>query len=161
MTRRNHILMIHRRSIGTPIGDRFGFPRERVRRRVHGRHSFSRMMVFMTAGDEVAADGQEIAVYAGGQDLASWHPPAAVPAGRRHGAEGVCVSGGEVVLVSPDGQGCSFPAGQPEAEESLEETLLREVREEACATVTQARLELASHPFAPIVRRALREAAQL
>jgi ADP-ribose pyrophosphatase YjhB (NUDIX family) len=170
------------------------------------------MMVYMTAGGEVAADGKEIAVHAGGQDLlVSWHPPAAVPAGRRHGAEGVCVSGGGVVLVSRDGQGWSFPAGRPEAEESWAETLRREVREEACATVVQARLlgfsrgvciagrenglvlvrsiwradvelgpwdpyfeirhrrlvapadlaaelTLASHPFAPIVRRTLQEA---
>jgi len=115
------------------------------------------------------------------------------------------------VLVSPDGQGWSFPAGRPEAEESWAETLRREVREEACATVVQARLlgfsrgvciagpekglvlvrsiwradvelepwdpqfeirqrrlvppadlavelALASHPFAPILRRALQEA---
>ena len=170
------------------------------------------MMVYMTAGGEVAADGKEIAVHVGGQDLlVSWHPPVAVPAGRRHGAEGVCVSGGGVVLVSPDGQGWSFPAGRPEAEESWAETLRREVREEACATVVQARLlgfsrgvciagpekglvlvrsiwradvelgpwdpyfeirhrrlvapadlaaelTLASHPFAPIVRRTLQEA---
>ena len=99
------------------------------------------MMVRMTAGDDVAADRQECEVHAGGQDLlVSWHPPDAAPAGTRHGAEGVCVSGGEVVLVSPDGRGWSFPAGRPEAEESWEEPLLREVREEACATVIQARL---------------------
>ena len=50
------------------------------------------------------------------------------------------MSGGGVVLVSPDGQVWSLPAGRPEAEESWAETLRREVREEACATVVQARL---------------------
>ncbi len=99
------------------------------------------MMVRMTVASEVAADGQEVEVHVGGQDLmVSWHPPAAAPAGTRHGAEGICVSSGGVVLVSPDGQGWSFPAGRPEAEESWEEMLRREVREEACATVIQARL---------------------
>lgn len=74
-------------------------------------------MVLMTVASEVADDGQEIEVHVGGQDLmVSWHPPAAAPAG------------------------WSFPAGRPEAEESWEETLRREVREAGCATVIQARL---------------------
>jgi 8-oxo-dGTP pyrophosphatase MutT (NUDIX family) len=104
-----------------------------------------------------------------------------------------------------------LPAGRPEGEETWEQTLRREVREEACATVVRARLlgfargeyvagrqagtvlvrsiwradvtldpwvprheipfrkvvaaaeieralGIARHPFAPIVRRALREA---
>ncbi|MPZ95394.1 MAG: NUDIX domain-containing protein [Propionibacteriales bacterium] len=161
----------------------------------------------------VAGDGQEYAVHSGGQDLlVSWHPPAAAPDGRRHGAEGVCVDGaGQVVLVSPDGVGWTFPAGRPEDAETWEETLRREVREEACATIVRARLlgfsrgaciagpeqgpgpgaldlagrgracrvgpqfemshrrvvaptdlsevlALGTHPFAPIVRRTLREA---
>src|SRR5262245_38409554 len=76
-----------------------------------------------------------------GQDwLVSWHPPADVPDGLRHGAAGVCVAGDQLVLISPDGDQWGFPAGRPEGEETFEETLRREVWEEACARVTAARL---------------------
>lgn len=169
-------------------------------------------MVAMTCGGDVAADGLEIAVHVGGQDLlVSWHPPGAVPPGTMHGAEAVCVSGEEVVLVSTDGESWSLPGGRPEVDETWGETLRREVLEEACATVVHARLlgfsrgvciagpesglelvrsiwradvelgpweprfemhhrrlvtpedlaedlALTRHPFAPFVRRALREA---
>ena len=64
------------------------------------------------------------------------------PDGTPHGAEGgVCVtSGGDVVLISPDGTIWDLPAGRPEPGESWEQTLHREMDEEACAMVVAARL---------------------
>ncbi|MBC3192395.1 NUDIX hydrolase [Pseudonocardia sp. C8] len=143
----------------------------------------------------------------------SWHPPTTdPPPGVRHGAAGVCVTGGgDIVLISQDGDHWELPAGRPEGDESWEQTLRREVHEEACSTVLRARLlgfsvgeciagrelglvlvrsiwraevevgpwaprfeighrrvvaprdvsrglGLESHPFAPILRRALQEA---
>lgn len=161
----------------------------------------------------MAADGVQIPVWSGGQQwLVSWHPPDP-PDGIPHGAEGVCVTAdGDIVLISPDGAIWNLPAGRPEPGESLEQTLHREMDEEACATVVCARLlaftrgqcvagpergrvlvrsvwradvelrpweapfeiaerrvvaaaaagdalSLGSQPFAPIIRRELREAA--
>jgi ADP-ribose pyrophosphatase YjhB (NUDIX family) len=88
------------------------------------------------------ADGEELPLeIAGGQWLATWHLPTAAPEGQRHGACGVCVAeGGQIVLISADGRHWDLPAGRTEGDESWEETLRREVREEACATVIAARL---------------------
>jgi ADP-ribose pyrophosphatase YjhB (NUDIX family) len=59
----------------------------------------------------------------------------------RHGAEGVCVTpDGGIVIISPDGKLWDLPAGRPEPGESWEQTLRREMAEEACATVVRARL---------------------
>jgi ADP-ribose pyrophosphatase YjhB (NUDIX family) len=90
----------------------------------------------------VAADGEQIPVTSGGQRwLVSWHPPPGPPDGTPHGAEGVCVTaGGDIVVISPDGVIWDLPAGRPEPGESWEETLRREMDEEACASVTAARL---------------------
>jgi ADP-ribose pyrophosphatase YjhB (NUDIX family) len=90
----------------------------------------------------VAADGQEIPIRSGGQDwLVSWHPPPRAPPGTPHGAEGVCVtSAGDIVLISPDGKLWDLPAGRPEIGETWEDTLHREMLEEACATVVEATL---------------------
>ena len=97
---------------------------------------------------EIAArDGEEIAVWAGeaqsnDQDwIISWCPPLTPPDGIPHGASGLCMTGdGEIVLISQDGEHWDLPGGRPEGNETWEETLRREVREEACATVVQARL---------------------
>jgi 8-oxo-dGTP pyrophosphatase MutT (NUDIX family) len=95
-----------------------------------------------TRADSVAADGQQIPVHVGGQDwMVSWHPPPTPPEGIAHGAEGVCVThAGEVVLVGHDGERWDFPAGRPENGETWEQTLRREMLEEACATALEARL---------------------
>ena len=92
--------------------------------------------------EHVAADGQPILIRSAGQDwLVSWHPPPDPPEGIPHGAEGVCVTpSGDVVLISTDGQTWDLPAGRPEPGETWEDTLRREMLEEACATVVVARL---------------------
>jgi 8-oxo-dGTP pyrophosphatase MutT (NUDIX family) len=90
----------------------------------------------------VLRDGEEYEFESAGQRwVSSWHCRAAAPAGRRHGSAGICVTeGGEVVLASADGKSWDFPAGRPEGDEGWEETLRREMLEEACAVVTEARL---------------------
>lgn len=77
-----------------------------------------------------------------GQDwIVSWHPPAEEPAGTNHGSAGICLTNaGDLVLVRWEGGSWMLPAGRPEPGETWEETLRREVMEEACAVVTSARL---------------------
>jgi ADP-ribose pyrophosphatase YjhB (NUDIX family) len=86
--------------------------------------------------------GEEFVVRANGQVWrASWCPPPTPPDGTPHGSLGICVTdGGDVVLVSEDGKHWDLPAGRPEGDETWEQTLRREMLEEACATVVQARL---------------------
>nr|WP_281416189.1 NUDIX domain-containing protein [Deinococcus aestuarii] len=53
----------------------------------------------------------------------------------------MCFTGdGHIVLVSQDGNTWSLPGGKPEGDETWEETLRREVAEEACAEVLDCRL---------------------
>ena len=89
-----------------------------------------------------ARDGEEIPHQDGDQDwFVSWHPSTEPPDGTPHGAAGLCVSrDGEIVVVSQDGERWELPGGRPEGQETPEETLGREVLEEACATVVRARL---------------------
>jgi 8-oxo-dGTP pyrophosphatase MutT (NUDIX family) len=71
----------------------------------------------------------------------SWHPPGVAPDGKRHGSAGICVTdSGDVVVISSDEILWDFPAGRPEGDEDWEQTLRREMLEEACATVTEAHL---------------------
>ncbi|MDG4798308.1 NUDIX hydrolase [Micromonospora sp. WMMD1082] len=90
-----------------------------------------------------ARDHESMPTVSGGQRwLTSWHPVDAAPEGRNHGAAGVCVGndGRDLVLISPDQVHWGFPAGRPEGSETLGETLAREMREEACVEVLDARL---------------------
>ena len=95
-----------------------------------------------TALGRIAADLEELAVPANGDDWTmAWHPPGDAPPGRPHGANAFCVTADrEVVLISTDGSRWGWPGGRPEPGESWEDTLRREMLEEACATVTEARL---------------------
>lgn len=88
-----------------------------------------------------ARDGEELAHHDNGQDwIVSWHPPPVPPAGTPHGAAGICLTGdGEVVLIKFEGR-WEIPAGRPEGDETWEETLRREMMEEACVAVIEARL---------------------
>lgn len=89
----------------------------------------------------LAEDGFEFAVTSDGQDwLVAWHPPPDPPPGTPHGSAAVCVVADQVVLVSSDGRLWGLPGGRPEHDETWTDTLRREVREEACATVTACRL---------------------
>ena len=99
-------------------------------------------MLRIVADGPAAANGVQFPVRSGGQQwLVSWHPPPVPPDGTPHGAEGVCVTAdGDVVVISPDGTIWDLPAGRPEPGESWEQTLRREMDEEACATVTGVRL---------------------
>lgn len=92
--------------------------------------------------ERVARDGEPVQIRSDGQDwVVSWHPPPDPPDGIPHGAEGVCVTpSGDVVLISSDGSAWDLPGGRPEAGETWEDTLRREMLEEACAVVTGARL---------------------
>ncbi len=67
--------------------------------------------------------------------LVAWTTQADPPTGTNHGSSGVCFTEKGVVLVSRDRERWEFPAGRPQADESLVDTLRREVREEACCTV--------------------------
>jgi ADP-ribose pyrophosphatase YjhB (NUDIX family) len=83
----------------------------------------------------------EVTASIGGQDWrVAWYPPSDLPPGTPHGAEGVCVADGCIVLVSRDGRQWGLPAGRPEAHEDWGDTLRREVREEACAEVMSCTL---------------------
>ncbi|HEY0734022.1 MAG TPA: NUDIX domain-containing protein [Herpetosiphonaceae bacterium] len=90
----------------------------------------------------MARDGEEYLIRANNQEwIISWSPPPTAPPGKAHGSAGVCVtSTDELVLISADGVGWDLPAGRTEHDETWEQTLRREMREEACATVVTARL---------------------
>lgn len=87
-------------------------------------------------------DNEAIELMSGGQLWkVSWHAHQACPQGTAHGSVGICQShSGDVVLVSSDGARWEFPGGRPIDGESWGDTLCREVREEACSGVLEARL---------------------
>jgi len=89
-----------------------------------------------------ACDGEEFSVRSNSGDwLTAWHPPVEAPAGTPHGANGFCITTDDgVVLISNDAKRWGWPGGRPEGDESWEQTLRREVLEEACCIVREARL---------------------
>ena len=91
-----------------------------------------------TALGRIASDFEEVPVPANGGDWRmAWHPPGRRPGRvKPHGANAFCVTGRRrnVVLVSTDGSRWGWPGGRPEPGESWEDTLRREMLEEACAT---------------------------
>jgi ADP-ribose pyrophosphatase YjhB (NUDIX family) len=89
-----------------------------------------------------AVDREPLLAPGGASDwLVSWHPPDEEPAGRNHGSTGICVTdSGQVVLIGHDGTRWGLPGGRPEGDETYEETLRREMDEEACVDVVRARL---------------------
>src|SRR5258708_29725875 len=93
-------------------------------------------------GISAARDGDEFVVRSNGGDwLIAWHTPNAAPAGTPHGANALCVTADDrVVLISNDGERWGWPGGRPEGDESWEQTLRREILEETCSTVNDARL---------------------
>jgi hypothetical protein len=118
-------------------GRREGLPsRELLRRAVQ--HAKS-VLVFE---NRVARDHEEYPVRAnGGEWLTAWHPAIHVPTGTPHGANGLCVTADDrLVLISNDAERWGWPGGRPERDESWEQTLRREVLEEACCMVREARL---------------------
>jgi len=90
----------------------------------------------------IARDAEPWTVRSNGGDWSiAWHPPPAVPPGTAHGANAFCLTADRgVILISGDGERWGWPGGRPEGDESWEETLRREVLEEACAVVRDARL---------------------
>src|SRR5688500_5334249 len=96
----------------------------------------------MTQTSPAAVDGIEFAARSnGGAWLVAWHPPPSPPAGRPHGAAGLCFTddGCVVLIVDNDGR-CDWPGGRPEGDESWEDTFRREMLEEACVVVRDAKL---------------------
>ena len=90
----------------------------------------------------IARDGEEFDVRANGGDWrTAWRPPTEVPGGTRHGSTGFCLtSHGGVVLISHDGVRWEWPGGRPEGDETWEETFRREILEETCSMVGDAKL---------------------
>ncbi len=92
--------------------------------------------------ESILHDDEELHITTAGQDwIVTWHAPTNPPSGTPHGAAGLCItSDGGIVLISADGTNWDFPAGRPEDGETWEDTLRREMREEACAEIVEARL---------------------
>lgn len=92
--------------------------------------------------NHIASDFEEFHVNSMGQEwVVSWFPPNNTPEGKRHGSVGLCLTKNrELVLITNDGETWELPGGRPENVETWEQTLRREMREEACVEVLEAQL---------------------
>jgi len=80
-------------------------------------------------------------IYQSGGWQLTWHAADAPPNGLNAGSSAVSITTPtQTVLVSEDGQTWDVPGGCPEGDETLIETLRRELLEEACATLLDAQL---------------------
>ncbi len=104
-----------------------------------------RVIWWVLMGEDImiAKDFEEIERDSGAWSI-SWYPPSVVPAGKKHGSAGLCVTEQDssrfILIRIKEVNYWEFPAGRPEGEETWLETLEREVQEEACARVIDARL---------------------
>jgi len=96
----------------------------------------------LTAETRSARDGEEFGIHSNGGDwIVEWQPASVAPQGTPHGAMGICLTAeGGLVLISNDGERWGLPGGRPEEHETWEQTLHREVLEEACAIILRAKL---------------------
>ena len=80
--------------------------------------------------EEHTLDGREITV--------AWRGSAFTPPRYLiRQASGICITDEDlIVLVMGDGESWGLPGGHPENDETIEDAFIREVREEACAIVT-------------------------
>lgn len=94
-----------------------------------------------------AEDYVAFPVRSGEQDwLVTWYPADDEPEGQCHGAAGICLTAdNKIVLITQDGTSWGLPGGRPEDGENWEDTMRREVKEEACVEVDKARLLGFSH----------------
>ncbi len=75
-------------------------------------------------------------IWQGTEITLTWESGPALPRLPVRQVSGVCLTGaGQIVLVSERGRDWTLPGGHPEAGETPERTLAREVAEEACAEV--------------------------